>query len=74
MIKHLIRDMPNLKCLLSITHSKNFINSFIQRVFLGFPGGSSGKEFTCQCRRHGSIPGQEDPTCHKATEPVCHND
>ena len=30
----------------------------------GFPGGASGKEPTCHCRRHkivGSILGQEDP-------------
>ena len=24
---------------------------------LGFPGGSNGKEFTCQCRRTGLTPG-----------------
>ena len=30
----------------------------------GFPGGASGKELTCQCRRcrrHGLISGQENP-------------
>ena len=30
----------------------------------GFPGGSSGKDSTCQCRRHGagrSVHGSEDP-------------
>jgi len=28
---------------------------------LGFPGGSDGKEFTCNAGDIGSIPGQEDP-------------
>ena len=31
------------------------------RDFLGFPGGTSGKEFTCQCRRHGTNTGDIDP-------------
>ena len=39
----------------------NFLTRFqILLVMLGFPGGASGKELTCQCRRHrdlGSIPG-----------------
>ena len=39
----------------------NYLNS----VFFGFPGGASGKEPTCQCRRfktQGFDPwGQEDP-------------
>ena len=29
-------------------------------VFLGFPGGSDGKESTCNARDLGSIPGLED--------------
>jgi len=28
---------------------------------LGFSGGASGKEPTCQCRRHRFNPDQEDP-------------
>ena len=30
-------------------------------VFLGFPGGSDGKESACSAGELGSIPGQEDP-------------
>ena len=34
-----------------------------QVYHLGLPGGTSGKELACHCRRHetGSIPGREDP-------------
>ena len=27
------------------------------KTWLSFPGGSVGKEYVCQCRRNGSIPG-----------------
>ena len=30
-------------------------------------------ECTYQCRDTGLIPGRGDPTCHRATEPTCHN-
>ena len=37
------------------------------------PRWLSGKESTCQCRRHRFDPYQEDPTFHRATQPVHHN-
>ena len=34
----------------------------LEIVILGFPGGASGKELACQCRRPAFDPwGQEDP-------------
>ena len=39
---------------------------------LGFPGGSVIKNPPANAGNMGLIPGQEDPTCHGATEPVCH--
>ena len=42
-------------------------------VYCGLPWWLSGKESACQCRRHGSIPDQEDPTCHRTAKLVCHN-
>ena len=39
---------------------KPFHKSLVLFCAMGFPGGTSGKESTCQCRRHrvvGSIPG-----------------
>ena len=32
------------------------------RLFLGFPGGTSGKEPACQCRRHKSVPLRVSPS------------
>ena len=43
---------------------------------MGFPGGASGKEPACQCRRLSRFSqslGQEDPTCWGATKPVSPN-
>ena len=31
------------------------------RDLLGFPGGTSGKEFTCYCRSHGTNTGDIEP-------------
>ena len=45
-------------------------NHLLKMWVRGFPWWLSGKETTCQYRRHGSIPDQEDPTCHAATKPV----
>ena len=30
----------------------NILNNCLLRAFLGFPGGASGKEPTCQCKTH----------------------
>jgi len=41
-----------------------FLFPFFLIEVLGFPGGASGKELACQCRRQrngDSIPGLEDP-------------
>ena len=40
-----------------------YSKSFFQKVrsTLGFPGGSDGKESTCNAGDIGSIPGREDP-------------
>ena len=43
---------------------------FKKFLFKGFPGGANGKESACQCKRR---KGQEDPTCHGAIKPMCHN-
>ena len=32
------------------------MNNIYVRMLWGFPGSSSGKKFTCQCRRHGFNP------------------
>ena len=37
--------------LICVCYHDNFLNSLCLG-FLGFPGGASGKEPTCQCRRH----------------------
>ena len=39
---------------LSITNSRSLLASYFthSRVYKGFPGGASGKEPACQCRRH----------------------
>ena len=45
------------------------------RGYVRLPWWLSDKESGCQCRRHGfdSYRIQEDPTCHRATKPICHN-
>ena len=40
---------------------------------LDFPGGPVGKKPSANAGNMGSIPGPEDPTCFRATEPVFHN-
>ena len=50
--------------LICVCYHDNFLNSLCLG-FLGFPGGASGKEPTCQCRRHkrpgsGRSPGEEN--------------
>ena len=40
------------------------------RVVLGFPGGTSGKEPTCQCRRHMFDPWLEKIPWRKAWQPT----
>ena len=48
----------------------------VKRLYtdLWFSQWLSGKESPCQCRRDtGSIADGEDPTCHGASKPVCHN-
>ena len=47
----------------------------IREIYLkGLLWWSSGKDSAWQCRRHRfqSLV-QEDPTCHRATKPMCHN-
>ena len=39
-----------------------------------FPGGAGVKNPPANAGDTGSIPGPEDPTCRRATKPVCHND
>ena len=39
------------------------------KVHMGFPGGSDGKEYTCNAGDPGSILGQEDPP-EKAWQPT----
>ena len=40
---------------------------------LDFPGGPVVKKLSANAGDMGSIPGPEDPTCFRATEPVFHN-
>ena len=40
---------------------------------MGHPWWVSGKESACQCKRHVWSLIQEDPVCHRATKPMCHN-
>ena len=40
---------------------------------LSIPGGSVVKNLPANARDIGSILVREDPTCHGATKPVCHN-
>ena len=47
---------------------------YVRQHGLRLPWGLSGKESTCQCRRHGfTLWSGEDPTCCGATEAVRHN-
>ena len=39
----------------------------------GFPGGPVVKNKPASAGDMGSIPGPEDPTCHRATKPACSN-
>ena len=38
-----------------------------------FPGGTVVKNLPANAGDTGSSPVQEDPTCHGATNPVCHD-
>jgi len=38
-----------------------------------FPGGTVGKDLFANARDTGSIPVQEDSTCHGTTKPMHHN-
>ena len=40
----------------SQTRLKRLSSKLIMIILEGFPGGASGKEFACQCRRHGFNP------------------
>ena len=51
--------MPTLKLSLFFRHPYFVCSTSISH--LGLPGGTGDKETTCQCRRHGSIPGPENP-------------
>ena len=35
-------------------------------IYVGFPGGSNGKEFTCNAGDRGSIPGSEKMATHSS--------
>ena len=45
------------------------LHSLPSPVFLGFPGGSDGKESACNVGDLGSIPGWEDPLEEGMTTP-----
>ena len=48
-------------------------NYVFLKTFKGLLWWLSGNESTCQCRTQVWSLIQEDPTCHGATKPVCHN-
>ena len=45
----------------AICHSKRKSLSSVIRATLGFPGGPGGKEFICNARDPGPVPGRDDP-------------
>ena len=49
------------------------LRSRVKKYHQGLHWWLSGKESTCQCRRHGFNPWSgKSPTCHEATKPVHH--
>ena len=66
------------KSLLLILYLINLFISFIELIAIktilpGFPGGLVVKNLPASAEDLGSIPGPGDPTCHRATKPVCHD-
>ena len=51
-IFHLTGDFSSLEDNYTHTHTHTHTHIYIYIVYMGFPGGTSGKEFTHQCRRH----------------------
>ena len=48
----------------------NFHILSVTMVSMGFPGGLSGKEFACQCRRHGFNPWFGKIACRSKWQPT----
>ena len=64
----------NSKC--HIKFKNKFTLGMIPKGFSGLPYWFSGKESGCQCRRHRWVQSLiwDNPTCRRATKPLCHND
>ena len=50
--KHVARDSQNNPSIPPRSNGSVFANSVLAGTFMGFPGGASGKEPACQCRRY----------------------
>ena len=48
-------NQVNIRTCLALNTYNNFFKA--QHIYLGFPGGSAGKESTCHAGHLGSIPG-----------------
>ena len=48
--EYFLKRMPNVYNWVTLLYSRDWHNMVNQ--LLGFPGGTSGKESACQCRRH----------------------
>ena len=62
-----------LKLSTSIFQKKSLERIKRQPKKCGFPGGTVVKNPPANAGDTGPSPGPEDPTCHGATKPVCHN-